>query len=204
MLNCVLAVVSDLSPHVVDEEGLGEVVFIVGERHGLEVKGHHGTGFDVAELVAAGRGVAISVEELGHGGAVLREVRILATGIPLLIVVKNVVSGRGEKLVELLVLEDLIKDPNLVDGGLGTLVSDSSESCHGEEGKVKLPDEGLVEHQEGEAGVGDQGAGPAVIHSVEARVDLVEVVSGTHSPLPEIILEDVVAVGELARVALGL
>ncbi len=203
MLNCVLAVVSDLSPHVVDEEGLGEVVFIVGERHGLEVEGHHGTRFDVAELVATGRGVAISVEVLGNGGAVLGEVRVLATGIPLLIVVNNVVGGRGEKLVELLVLEDLVKNPNLVNGGLSTLVSDSSESGHCEEGKVKLPDEGLVEHQEGESSVSNQGAGPAVIDSVKARVDLVEVVSGTHSPLPEVILEDVVAVGELVRVALS-
>jgi capsular polysaccharide biosynthesis protein len=33
---------------------------------------------------------------------------------------------------------------------------------------------------------------------------LVEVVSSAHSPLPEVILEDVVAVLELVRVALGL
>ena len=43
MLNGIFSVVSDLSPQVVDEERLSEVVFIVGEGHGLEVKSHHGT-----------------------------------------------------------------------------------------------------------------------------------------------------------------
>lgn len=33
----VFSVVADFSPHVVDHEGFGEVVFVVRERHGLEV-----------------------------------------------------------------------------------------------------------------------------------------------------------------------
>ena len=37
MLNSVLSVVCHLSPEVVNEEWLSEVVFIVGERHSLEV-----------------------------------------------------------------------------------------------------------------------------------------------------------------------
>jgi hypothetical protein len=69
---------------------------------------------------------------------------------------------------------------------------------------VKLPDEGLVEHKESESSVCNKCAGPAVINSVQTRVDLVEVVSSAHSPLPEVILEDVVAVLELVGVALGL
>ena len=74
VLNGILSVVSDLSPHVVDEEWLCEIVFIVGEGHGLEVTGHHVIGLNIAKLVAAGCGVAVSVEELGNGGVVLEEV----------------------------------------------------------------------------------------------------------------------------------
>lgn len=89
------------------------------------MKSHHGTGFDIAELVAAGGSVAVSVEELGNGGAVLGEVWVLAALIPLLIVIEDVIGGGSEKLVKLLVLEDLIEDPDLIDGGLSTLVSDA-------------------------------------------------------------------------------
>ena len=129
VLNGVLTVVSDLSPQVVDEEGLGEVVFIVGEGHGLEVEGHQGAGLNIAELEAPGGGVGVGVEELGNGSAVLGEVCAIAALIPLLIVVEDVVGGGGEELVELLILEDLIEDPDLIDGGLGTLISDAG-SCN--------------------------------------------------------------------------
>ena len=53
MLNSVLSVVCHLSPEIVDEEGLSEVVFIVGERHCLEVEGHHCAGVNITELVAS-------------------------------------------------------------------------------------------------------------------------------------------------------
>ena len=53
MLNSVLSVVCHLSPEIVDEEGLSEVVFIVGERHCLEVEGHHCAGLNITELVAS-------------------------------------------------------------------------------------------------------------------------------------------------------
>ena len=204
VLNGVLSVVSDLGPHVVDEERLSEVVFIVREGHGFEVKGHHGSGFDVAELVLTGRGVAINVEELGHGGAVLGEVNVLPAGIPFLVVVNHMVGLRSEKLVKLLILENLIEDPHFVDGGLSALVSDASDGGECEEEEVDLPDEGLIEHQEGKTSVGNHGAGPAVVGSVQARVDLVKIVSSAHSPLPNVVLEDVVAVGKLVWVALGL
>ena len=148
MLNSVLSVVGHLSPEVVHQEGLCEVVFIVRERHGLEVEGHHSAGLNIAELVATSRGVGVGVEELGYGGAILREIGAVSASVPLLIVVKNVVGGRGEKLVELFVLEDLIEDPDLINSGLGSLISDSCQSCHGEESEMELPDESLVEHQE--------------------------------------------------------
>jgi len=35
-----LAVVGDLSPHVIDQVWLSEVVFVVGVGHGFEVEGH--------------------------------------------------------------------------------------------------------------------------------------------------------------------
>ncbi len=39
---------------------------------------------------------------------------------------------------------------------------------------------------------------------MEALIDLVKIVSSAHSPLPEVVLEDVVGVSELVGVALGL
>jgi len=121
----VFSVVSDLSPHVVDEEGLGEIVFIVGEWHGLEVKSHHSASFNITELVAASGGAAVSVEELSNWSAVLGEIWVLAALIPLLIIVKNVVGSGSEKLIELLILEDLIEDPDFIDSGFSTLISDA-------------------------------------------------------------------------------
>ena len=55
----------------------------------------------------------------------------------------------------------------------------------------------LVEHQETEACVGEQGAGPAVVRSVESLEDLVQVVACTHSPFHHIVLEQVVAIREI-------
>ena len=148
MLNMVLSVVGHLSPEVIHEEGLREVVFIVRERHGLEVQGHHSARLNITELVATGRGVSVGVEELGNGSAILREIWAVSASVPLLIVVKNVVGCRGEKLVELFVLEDLIENPDLINCGLSSLISDSCQCCHGEESEMELPDESLVEHQE--------------------------------------------------------
>lgn len=204
VLNSVFTVVSNLSPEVVYHEWLGEVVFIVREWHGLEVKSHHSTGLNISELVATSSGVAINVEELGEGSSVLGEVCVIAAGVPLLIVVDHVVGLRSEELVKLLVLEDLIEDPNLIDGGLSTSVSYAGESGKSEEEEMDLPDESLVEHKESESSVSNEGAGPSVVGSVKAGIDLIKVISSAHSPLPEVILEDVVAVGELVGVALSL
>ena len=128
MLNGILSVVSNFSPHIVDEERLGEIVFIVGEGHGLKVKGHHGTALNIAKLVATSCSVAVGIEEFGNGSFILREIGILTALIPLLIVVEDVIGGWGEELIKLLVLEDLIENPDLIDGGLSTLISDTGSS----------------------------------------------------------------------------
>ena len=69
---------------------------------------------------------------------------------------------------------------------------------------MDLPDKSLVEHQETETSVANKGAGPSVVGTMNMLVDLIQVVSSAHPPFPEIILEDVVAVSELAWVALSL
>ena len=69
---------------------------------------------------------------------------------------------------------------------------------------MDLPDHGLVEHKESKAGVGEESAGPTVIHSVKARGNLVEVINSAHSPLPEVVSEEVVAVLILVWVSLSL
>lgn len=113
------------------------------------------------------------------------------------------IGGGGEKLVELFVLEDSIEEGDLIEGGLSSLISDSCGSDHGEEGEVDFPDEGLVQHQEGEGSVADEAASPAVIGATKVLVDLIQVISGSHSELPEVILEEVVAEAELAWVSLS-
>jgi len=167
------------------------------------VEGHHSSGLDVAELVSASGGVSVSVKEFGHVGSVLREVRVVKALIPLLVVVNNVVGLLGEQLAQSLVLEDGVKYPDLIDGWLSTLVSDSSSSGETEEGEVDLPEEGLVGHHEGETGPSDEGTSPAIVGSVKSLRDLVKIVSSAHSPFPVVVLEDIVAVLELRWVSLG-
>lgn len=168
------------------------------------MQGHSRPRLNVAELEPSGRRVRVSVEELSHGSAVLGEVGAVAAAVPLLVVVDNVVGGGREELADTLVLEDLVEDPDLVDGRLGALVADAREGSEGEEAELDLPDEGLVEHEERETGPGHHRAGPAVVRTAEVRVDLVQVVRSAHPPLPEVVLEDVVAVVELVGVALSL
>ena len=167
------------------------------------MEGHHGSRFDIAKLVGASGGVSVSVKEFGQVGSVLREVRVVEALIPLLVVVNNVVGLLVEQLAQSLVLEDGVKYPDFIDGRLSTLVSDSSSSGQTEEGKVDLPEKGLVGHHEGETGPSDEGTSPSVVGSVESLRDLVKIVSSAHSPFPVVVLEDVVAVLELRWVSLG-
>ena len=69
---------------------------------------------------------------------------------------------------------------------------------------MELPDESLVKHQEGETSPANQGAGPAIVGAVQAVEDLVYVITGAHSPFPVVVLPQVVAVLELAWIAIGL
>ena len=144
----VLSVMGHFSPHVVHEEWLRVVVFVVRVGHRLEVKSHHGSALNVAELVAASGGVTVRVEELGHGRAVLWEVWVVQTCLPLLIVVNNVVRLRGEELAKLLVGENCVEHHDLVHGWLGSLVSDARCSDHGEGKEVDFPEQSVVEHEE--------------------------------------------------------
>ena len=68
---------------------------------------------------------------------------------------------------------------------------------------MDLPDQGLVEHQEGKAGIGKESASPTVVHSVQTSTDLVKVVDSAGSPLPEVVSEEVVAVLEFVGISLG-
>ncbi len=204
VLNEVVSIMGDLRPHVVDVEGLREVIFVVREGHRLEVEGHHCASLDIADFVEAGCRVHVSVEVLGNASAVLGEVRVCTALIPLLIVVNNVVVIGREEFLELLILEDLVEHPYLVHHRLHTLVSDASQCHHREEGEVDFPEKSLVEHHETKSGVGGESSGPAVVHAVEATPDLVQIISGLHAEFPHIVFEDVVSPSELARVTLCL
>ena len=92
LLSEVFAVVADLGPHVVDEERLSEVEFVVRVRHGLEVQSHGSTALDITNLESSSRSVAVNVEELGDFLAILREERVTAALFPLLVEVHNMVG----------------------------------------------------------------------------------------------------------------
>ena len=69
---------------------------------------------------------------------------------------------------------------------------------------MDLPDGGLGDHEEAEGGVADEAAGPAIVGSVEAVHDLVKIVRTSHLHFPVVVLENVVAIVELAGVSLSL
>lgn len=154
MLDKEFSVVTDLGPHVIDQEGFCEVVLIIWEGHGFEMESHCSSTFDIAKLVLASWGVAVSVEELGKGSSVLREEGVASALVPFLVVVQHMICLWGEKFIELFVLENLIQDPNFINTWLSTSVSNSGQSDKSGEGEVNLPDCGLVEHQEAESCVG--------------------------------------------------
>jgi len=204
VLGEVLAIVGNLSPHVVDHEGLSERVLVVRVGHRLEVESHHSSRFNVTELVATSRGVHVHVEEFGHGGSVFWEVGVVKTGLPLLVVVDNMVGLWSEQLAKPLVLENSVQNPDLIHRGLSALVSDAGSRGKGKETEMDFPDGRLREHHEAETGVGCESLGPGVVGSVETGADLVDVISTTHAPLDHVVAEEVVRVLESGRVAIGL
>lgn len=204
VLDVVVAVVGDLGPHVVDHEGLGEVKLVVGVGHGLEVDGHRCAGLHIADLVAARGRRHVCVEELGGRRAVLGEVGVRETCLPLLVEVDHVEGLWGEEAGDFLVLKNGVEEPDLVEGRLGALVANAGvEGDRGGE-QVQLPDGRLREHHEGEPDPAGEHAGPRVVRAVHAGADLENVVGSAETPLEVIVSEDGVAILEFLGVAVGL
>lgn len=189
VLNKVLAIVVDFSPHVINHEGFSEVVLIISEGHGLKMKSHHGSTLNITKLVLPSCGMSVHIEELSNGSSILWEVWVLSALVPFLVIVNDMVSLRSEQLVQLLILEDCIKDPDFINGGFRSFVSDSGQSHQSEESEMNLPDQSLVQHEETESGISDEGSCPTVIGSIQSGIYLVEIVSSSHSPFLEVVLE---------------
>jgi len=203
VFNMIFSFVSNLRIHIVNKEWLGECVLAVRERHRLEMKSHHSTSLNISELVEPGGRVLVNVEELSDRGVILREVCALFS-IPLLVVIDDMVSLRGKQSLKFIMSKDLIKKPDFIDGWFGTSVSDSGKESTCEECDMNLPNECLVEHEEGEGSITNHCSCPSVVAPVESRVDLVEVVSASGSPLKLVSTEDVVGVVELGGISVGL
>ena len=201
MLSEILAVVGNLSPHVVYKEWLTEVIFVVRERHSLEVKSHGGTALDITKLIATGGRVAVGVKELSNVLTVLGEERIASVSLPLLIKVHHVVGVRGEKTSELLVGEDLIENVNFINSRLLTPISDASSSNTDSAEQVEFPNGSVSEHHEGGTTPGDKAAGPHVVGSVKTGANLVEIVTSAHSPFPVVGVDHVSNIVELGWIS---
>ena len=173
MLNPVFSLVINLCPHIVHHEWLSEVVFIVWEWHCFEMKSHHCSCLNISKLVFTSSGVWVYIEEFSHRCSVFREIWVIESLIPLLIVINDMISFRSEQFIELFILKDLIKNPNLVHCWLCSLVSNSCKSGQCEKTEVNFPNEGLVQHQKCEWSIANQGSGPAIVWSVQSIVDLI-------------------------------
>jgi hypothetical protein len=66
---------------------------------------------------------------------------------------------------------------------------------------MDLPDGSLRDHEEAEGGVAEEAAGPAIVRSVEAVENLIQIVRSSHLHFPVVVLEHVVAIVELARIS---
>ena len=204
MLCEVLAIVLYFCPQIVDHEWFWEVVFVVCIRHRLEVKGHGRTALQISELVATSGGVTVGIKEPSNWLAVLWEIWVVKTLVPLLIEVNNVVGERIEESFQFFVGKNGIEHPDFINGWLRTFVPDACSGNKREESKVDLPDECLVKHHERQTSPGEQATSPCVIRSVQTSVDLIHVVTCAHSPFPVVVLPQVGRVLELVWVTLSL
>ena len=109
---------------------------------------HGSAGLNIANLVVTSCSIHISVKESSHAGTVLREVRVLKSLLPLLIVVNNMISVRSEEGSNLLVLEDGVEEPNFIEMGFHTFITNTGEESHEAADKVNFPERGLREHHE--------------------------------------------------------
>ena len=162
---------------------------------------HCGTALNITDLVAARGRVAINVEELSNVLAVLGEERVVASLLPLLVEVHDMVGFGSEKTAELLVSEELIEHEDLIDGRLSTSISDTSSSDQSCGDEVDFPEGSMGEHHEGEATISDQSLGPHVIRAMKTRSNLVEVVSGTNAPFPVVSVHHVSHIAELSWIS---
>lgn len=69
---------------------------------------------------------------------------------------------------------------------------------------MDLPDECLWGHHERESGPSNEASSPSVVRSTQSASNLVKVVSSSHSPLPVVILKNVIAVSKSIWVSRGL
>ena len=149
----VLTVVAHFSPHIVYKEWLGEVVFVVRVGHGLEVKSHGSATLDIANLEATSCRVTVDVEETGDLLTILGEKWVIQTLLPLLVKVHNMVSLRAEQTTKSLIGKKLIKDIDLVDCGLSSLVSDTGSCNESRSNEMNLPERSMGKHHEAEAAI---------------------------------------------------
>ena len=112
------------------------------------MKSHGRTALQISELVATSGGVAVGIKEPGNWLAVLWEIWIVKTLVPLLIEVNNMVGVRSKETFQFFVGKYGIEHPDFINGWLSTLVSDACSSNKREESKVDLPNKCLVKHHE--------------------------------------------------------
>jgi len=113
MLDVVLSIFLDFNKKVINEERVGVPVLVSGVGHSLEVGGDNSTGFEVAELVEAGCGVGVGVEELGESGSEFGEVRVLKALVVFHVHVNDVVSFELEELADDFMFKKEISQPTI-------------------------------------------------------------------------------------------
>jgi hypothetical protein len=67
-----------------------------------------------------------------------------------------VICLRSEQFVELLILENSIKDPDFINCGFSSLISDSGKSNQTEESEMDFPNKSLVKHEETESRISNE------------------------------------------------
>jgi len=115
-----------------------------------------------------------------------------------------VVGVRRKQRSNLLILEECVEEPHLVEVRLRTLIPHARVESHKAANEVNFPQRRLREHHEAGADPGHEATRPQVVGAVEARADLVDVVGGAETPLEVVVAEDVVRKLERVGVAVRL
>ena len=204
MLSPYFTIVWNMCLQVIDQEWLSETIFVVSIWHSSEIKSHCCSRFNITELVHTSCCVCIGVEELGSSGIKLWEEWVFSSWIPFLIVIDDVVSSWCEKFAQTFMCKNGIKNINFIDSWFGTFVSDSSKKSHSWSGEMQFPDGSLRCHQETESSISTKSSGPSVVWSVESVGNLIKIISKSHSILPVVILEKVVAILESIWITVSL